>query len=368
MCLEEERDMSVKTRDANIELLRVIMACGVVVLHYNGSVAFSHVAQGSANYFILLLLEGLFICAVNLFMLISGYYLSVTKQRRAVKVLDLLIQVMVIGVMKYLLNSLLSGESIRVKSLFFSAIPNSYFVTLYLAVYLFSPYINLALEHLSQKQFRLLLGLSLILFSVWPTMLDIVKAVGYDVAGMYTTNTAGSQSGYSFLNFALMYLIGAYLRRFGSTQMQQTGRLVIGLIGCAALIFIWQLFLPETARSYCNPLVIWEAVLFFRLFQKVKTESKVVKTLAKATFTCYLFHDVLLHYIGIQLVVNGNPLILLGHMLLSVIGIFLASWCVWKLYDLLSHPLIRWMDDRISFLDRFLSVHLVNDTSSGGCQ
>lgn len=54
-------------RDSNIELLRILTICGVVILHYNGTQAFSFVNDNSLNYYILLFLEGLCICAVNLF-------------------------------------------------------------------------------------------------------------------------------------------------------------------------------------------------------------------------------------------------------------------------------------------------------------
>ena len=64
--------MSTKARQSTIELLRIITICGVVMLHYNGNVAFGLVTEGTAKYYLLQFLEILFICAVNLFVLISG--------------------------------------------------------------------------------------------------------------------------------------------------------------------------------------------------------------------------------------------------------------------------------------------------------
>lgn len=61
-------------RDSNIELLRIFAILGVIVLHYNNwsmGGGFSYVASGSLNSRVLWSLEGLFICAVNLFVLIT---------------------------------------------------------------------------------------------------------------------------------------------------------------------------------------------------------------------------------------------------------------------------------------------------------
>ena len=61
--------MEKKTRNSNIELLRILTMLGVVLLHYNGMEAFAAVAEGSVNQYILLLLESVCIGAVNLFIL-----------------------------------------------------------------------------------------------------------------------------------------------------------------------------------------------------------------------------------------------------------------------------------------------------------
>ena len=39
-----------KARESNIELLRILTICGVVMLHYNGNVALGLVTEGTTNY------------------------------------------------------------------------------------------------------------------------------------------------------------------------------------------------------------------------------------------------------------------------------------------------------------------------------
>ena len=140
-----------KTRSSNIELLRILTIFGVVVLHYNGNVALGLVSPGTVNHHLLLTLEILFICAVNLFVLISGYFLCQTQKRSGLKALELVIQVMTFGVAKYLVTVILGRAPFSLLTLMVSAVPNNYYVTLYVAVYLLSPYVNILLKKLSQS-------------------------------------------------------------------------------------------------------------------------------------------------------------------------------------------------------------------------
>ena len=345
--------MTTKARQSNIELLRIITICGVVMLHYNGNVALGLVTAGTANYHLLQFLEILFICAVNLFVLISGYFLYASNSRKAIKAVELVAQVLLIGIAKYLATVILSHGSVSLPSLIGAAIPNNYYVTLYLTVYLLSPYVNMALKKLSDKQFTVLIGLSVALFSIWPTLLDMVYAItGYNFNGMYPIGSGGSLYGYTLVNFTLMYLLGAYLRRKPMGKALWDG---IGLMICLAVLVVWQLFYPAIARAYCNPFVIGMAVFAFRLFSHLHFSSKLVNTLAKGAFTCFLFHDLCLWYVGIEKVVNSSLPVLIGHILITVPLIFLISWVVWLVYDLVTKPLFSLLAKPLTKLDALLS-------------
>ena len=342
-----------KARESNIELLRILTICGVVMLHYNGNIALGLVTEGTANYYLLQFLEILFICAVNLFVLISGYFLSTNNNRKTIKALELVVQVMAIGIGKYLISVLLGGP-FSLRALAGAAIPNNYYVTLYLAVYLLSPYINLAISRLSDKKLGVMVGLCGVLFALWPTVLDMVYAfTGHNFNGMYPTNSGGSQYGYSFLNFALMYLLGAYLRRIGPGR---AGRDALGAVACIGILFVWQMFCAPVARAYCNPFVILLAVCIFRLFTHIHIQSRVINTLAKGAFTCFLLHDYFLPHIGIAKVVNGSTIVLLGHILLTIPLIFLVCWVVWFVYDRISRPVFRLLEKPMQKLDHLLSI------------
>ena len=138
-----------KARESNIELLRILTMLGVIVLHYNHANmggAFAFVPAGSVSQVLLHLAESIFIIAVNLFVLISGYFMCTSQKRNPWKILSLLVQVSVFSLGMYLLRVVLGQDTLQVKNLLFSLVPANYFVLLYGAVYFISPYLNILLQ------------------------------------------------------------------------------------------------------------------------------------------------------------------------------------------------------------------------------
>lgn len=215
-----------QSRQSNIELLRILAMLGVIILHYNNVDAgggFKYVAEGSLNYYILYTLGSATICAVDLFMLISGYFLSTSKRRVLWKPIELLSQVMLFNLVIYLVRSIIAGYKLSAKAVMSSMIPANYFVVLYAVVYIISPYINLLLETLTRKQLDVFVGILMILFAVCPTFVDVLSVItDREWQGLSTIGMYGRQRGYTIVNFALMYIIGAYLRLRGLEKSFKT--------------------------------------------------------------------------------------------------------------------------------------------------
>lgn len=331
-------------RDSNIELLRILAMLGVVILHYNNANiggGFAYVAGGSVNWMILLAMESLSVCAVNLFLLITGYFSSSSKRADPVKAVALLLQVMVFRAADYGCD-VLNGKGFSLSGLFYALLPVNYFVVMYVALYLLSPYINQLLRNLSQRQFGKLLILALVLFSVWPTLVDGIEAyAGSPLSGLSTVGIGGSGYGYTIVNFVIMYLVGAYIRR-AEAQVKKRH--------CAAVVAVCTVVLTlmggsdidsSIVWSYCNPLVIGQAVAVFLLFRGISLRSKVINFLAKGSFTCFLLHAAFLGHYGIPEAVRRSPLYMLGHMLFAAITIYGICFAVHLLYDLVSKPVLR---------------------------
>ena len=67
----------------------------------------------------------------------------------------------------------LGSISFSLASVIGAMIPANYFVILYCAVYLISPFFNVMIEKLTVRGFRNLVIISVCLFSAYPTLVDV---------------------------------------------------------------------------------------------------------------------------------------------------------------------------------------------------
>lgn len=343
-----------RNRQSNIELLRIITIIGVIVLHINmpgmGN-AMSLVEAGSPKAYILYLLETVFICAVDMFMLISGYFLYGKEKRDLWKPIALIVQVILFAEGLYIIHKIASAEPVTVRAMLHLLIPANYFVILYCTVYLISPFINILLKNMSEKSCRLLIVLSIMLFSIYPTAVDLLGEFdGISYVGLSSIGAFGSQWGYNIVNFSLMYLVGACLNKYKEkTDSISTRKFAAALVVCVAVLMLWAVVNDRvgysTVRSaweYCNPLVIAESAIIFVLFQRIRIgTSPVINSLSKCCFTVYLLNETLLHFIPVGDIVSKSAPVMLLLVLGSATAAFLAAWVVHFLYAATTDPVFN---------------------------
>lgn len=327
-------------RDSNIELLRILAILGVIILHYNNDTmggGFAYVAKGSINRIALYGLESLCICAVNLFVLITGFFSCNAKRADLKKVAALLIQVSIFRTVPYLFT-LAQGAPFSVKDLLVTLLPANWFVMLYVGLYLLSPYINVLLHQLSDKNKRTLLIVSFVLFSIWPSLVTLLESyLLYPVNGLNTVALTGGDSGYTLVQFLLMYLIGAYIRL---TDFTLKPRCSIPLLLCSVfLITLESAQSTSFAWSYCNPLVILAAVAMFTLFRQFRFQSRVINALSKSAFTCYLAHMYFLKHYHIAYAVNQPLWYMVCHILFTAVTVYLFCFITYEIYSLVFKPI-----------------------------
>jgi len=199
-----------------MELLRIVATLFVIVLHYNNKnngKAFVYTEALQMHYQILAWFEMLAICAVNIFVMISGYFMCHSRKVQVTKVFRLFLDTVFCNAIRYLLNCALKTTTFAVSNLLKFMIPLSWYVTVYAALYLLSPFINKLIRELTAGQFRILLCVLLAVFSVWPSALELITALtGIKLTSMCPLGTQGSGAGYTIVHFVVMYLVGAYLR------------------------------------------------------------------------------------------------------------------------------------------------------------
>lgn len=334
-------------RQSGIEILRILAATGVIVLHYNNPMIGGALNIGTGvNRGLLYFLEALNVCAVNVFVLINGFFDVENQKRDLMKPLRLIIQVMLFNLAFYVLRVTAGSVALSVKGIIGSLIPANWFIIIYCGLYVISPFVNVLLKRLSQGNYILLLILLICVFSVYPMLVDILEELtGNAFNGLSTIGMYGSQYGYTIVNFLLIYIIGGYIRRFG---FKASGlHLLIALLINTIILAVWGrldetfgynmfefVHVERNAWEYCNPLVIIQAVIIFLLFMRMKFVNYAINKLAKAAFCVYLIHGYFISYLKITQVVSmQNPLITILHITACCIGIYLIGFVINLIYS-----------------------------------
>ncbi len=328
-------------RNSNIELLRIISMLGVIVLHYNneyGGMALNTVNKGSFNFYFLMFIESLFVCAVNVFVMISGYFLSTNNDRRVGKALDLLMQVSVYSILFYLVRVIGKKVVFTWVGFFIAALPVNWFVIIYVALYLISPLINYSITMLLKKM-NILLPIFLLVFSFYPTAIDVLSRVlDNPLLGLSTISINGSERGYSIVNFVVCYVIGAVIREKRIEKKYSPIILVTLLIVSVIITTGWALNDDYTAWEYCNPFVLLNAALLLLIFLKFTVKNnKIINKLASSSFTIYIIHAYLISRFHAEKYVNTPYLFI--HLIAVVSIIVIVGFFVNLLYSLCFKPL-----------------------------
>lgn len=310
------------------------------------------------NKGVLFVLEALFVCGVNCFVLCTGYYMCMSVKRNVTKPVKLIIQTSIYNCALYCISCMFTGNFFSIKSFVGSIIPASYFCILYIALYLISPLINLAFQKITDKKLiQVLIVLSCIL-SIEPYLVDLLQYyVGRPFSGLSFIGVYGDGDGYTLVNFVLMYIIGLVIRRkIKDIRQIKVCLLVIALVlnniaicGCSLLFY-------DMALSYCNPLVILEAVLLFLVFERIKLkESVIIGKLSTATFSVYLLNITFVGDLPVEKLVDLPPVLMITAIMVVVSIIYLLCFVIdlvySKIMDSLVYRLIPVHRLQISYVD-----------------
>lgn len=282
----------VNQRETGFEILRIIsmflITC-VHVLNYGGMLEF---AGGGTleSQFMQKLIYSFFTTSVNIFILISGYFLVKSKFKLK-KLIKLWFQVFFYSLVSYVVTIIVFNVTFDKQIFIGSLIPiinnNFWFISTYFLLYLFSPFLNNMIKNTNKKQYKIL-------------MIGILIFV-YLTSRFRISNVASLNIGYSFLWFCVLYIVGAYFKIYPP----QIKKNLIFLIYIFCIILTWIIFLFPPADSlgffnfsvenYNSPLVFIASVSIFLLFRNIKIKSekfnKVICFLSACMFGIYLFQE-----------------------------------------------------------------------------
>jgi len=341
----DSQSITKKKRDANIELLRIVAMLMIITLHFNNqSKALLVLGEPASNVQLFAtILEAIAITGVNVYVLISGYYLSSSKVRLS-KVLLLILQV-------YFYTLLISGAMMIVgaysvkpedkldralRYLFPISSEHYWFVTAYVIMYVLAPVMNAAVNTLKRKQLKtVIIGLL-----TWFCFIKSIVPVKFGTDRM----------GYDFGWFICLYLIAAYIRKYNIVLFRDAKKsalvYLISVVVIAAFSLVFYKinfdtgnfnYYAEVPCHYNFFFALTGALGLFSVFRFMRLKENlladVIRIIAPYTLGVYLLHmhfeiadrwvEWIEHIIGETPL--DNVLTFFIHLVVSVLIVFFAG-------------------------------------------
>lgn len=350
-------------RDSNFELLRILAILFIISFHCAWEGGFEYPAF-CFNKFLVESFHMLGEIGVNLFILISGYHM-IRGRFKIKKLISLLLQVQFYNWICVFLCVHFGTMTLDRRTVFINFFPVTeykyWFATVYILLYLFSPYINRLLLCLSRKEFQKMLLLCLAVFCIFPTVYGALKN---DTETLFYYNR--------FIWLLIVYMIGAYIRLYPPVKYVSSAK----WLGISALIFFFMecaIYVMERFQPFFNKVGIvggnyfWRpntipvaavSLSLFLCFRFIKVKPiKAVNLLASTTFGIYLLHDGQLNFYMWQVLLKSTEYTFSPRLILFIpmcaLLIFIIGACVdflrQFLFRLISRPIFRFAATLLSF-------------------
>lgn len=285
--------MTKKTRAANLDLLRIVSMLLIVFLHSIDHSGVLENAQscGAGMYFYVRFTYALCQVCVNIYIMLSGYFMLESRFRLH-KLVTLWMETAFYGFVLKLIFMLMGRDPFSLASLASCFLPilsgRYWFLTIYVGMYLLSPFLNLMIRAMDRKTHSLLNLCLFCLFSLW-------VSIHPKFAGM---NTGG---GWGLAWFVVLYITAAWFRLYYTPDRKPgkwfaTYALIPAAIAAAQLAplpgivqtIIRHWFRYDSAPVYIMTLCLFTA--FLNIDIKSTALSRVICAVAPLTLGVYLIH------------------------------------------------------------------------------
>ena len=300
-CNQVKRIFDLRThnvRESGVELLRIVAMLMVLAIHANywriGVPSSADIEHGGGAVFVRILLQMLSSPCVDVFVIVSGYFSIRPKLKSVAGLWFLLAFWNFIADVPY--NLYATGHVnilMAVRHMVFPFV--GWFIPAYLGLYLISPILNAYALSCERRTFAryLLLAFSLQFF------FDIV----YPRWSIFDHTIFNG--GHSVLSFALLYLLGRFIRRYGERFERIKSRhwflfyIVVFTTWTSVRFLLLILGLPrqlteyvmQRGASYVNPLVILGSLFLFFTFKSMKFSNSTVNHIATSVLGVFCFQS-----------------------------------------------------------------------------
>ncbi len=287
---------SVKAREANMELLRIVAMLMVITLHCVGrGLLLSNSVISNVNLLLIQFLDSFSLTANSLFILLTGYY-YIGKKFNLRKILSLWGKTLFYCILIFTIYSILNLKTNFLNS-FFPVFSGAYwFITSYIALYFIMPFLNIAINKFSQKQCKFL-----IIFLV--ILMGVIRII-FNPADLFNS---------TFMHIIVIYIIGAYIKKYVKIEPNKQyfiKYVLVAIIFTVAITILNVLvhIVPKTLdvwiiianilsyfRNFINIILVYMAILLFMKFKTINIKSnklsKLILYISPSVFSIYIIHD-----------------------------------------------------------------------------
>ena len=290
--LENPPEKGNASRQSCFELMRIVMMLLIIAGHFGSHGGFEFPSEGfCANRLWVEFFEVGGNIAVNVFILLSGYFRIQSRGPKTAKLIQLWLQLFFYSIGIYFVFVLAGRDPLSLGEIVRRALPVSFlkwwFASAYFVLTLFSPFLNRLLNSLGQKQYLRLLALMCFCWCVMPT-----------VTGQYFESN-------NLIWFVFLYSLAGYLRLYGIRTRLSAGKLIALAAACVALNYLTVVlfgFLSRTHPYFADkvfyfydfqrvPLLVISLLVFLGFSRLPLKPSRFIRTVASAVFGVYLIHD-----------------------------------------------------------------------------
>lgn len=294
-----------KARNYGIDALRILCMTMVPILHVTRHGGILNVLDpGTPTYLTVWLLEVAAFCAVDCFALISGY-VGLNSSHSFGRLLQMICQGSFYCLLAVVFFWFYDPTKVQVEALLAIVLPfvNQYwYFTAFVLLYPFMPYVDKFVNSLTIEQLRRLTLTIVVVLSLVPTLLALPN-------GVFPADIAKFGRGHSVAWIALLYYMGAHMRRedeLGTWRHGSRRYLVfyMGLVAClwmSRIAITWfngasgsTVLNAYALVSYTSPLVLGcgaALLLCFRGLHVGPRAAAAIELLAPLCFGVYLLHE-----------------------------------------------------------------------------
>ncbi|ORY74880.1 hypothetical protein LY90DRAFT_666013 [Neocallimastix californiae] len=284
-CCMVSKIMASKERNSSFELLRIISMILIVMHHYNYHGGFDFNGPLTFRmYFIQCLFCGGKL-GVNLFVLISGYFLCKSKfkwKRLLILELEVLFYSVILGLISFVINP----SQRDVENLVYAFLPlqkkKYWFYTDYMGLVLVSPLLNKGIELMEKKFFR-----------------EVIIAIGIILMFVPVIENTG------FKWFIFLYLVASYIRYYPEDFGRSKRFYLLLGISFYSIVILYvftcdliSLIDINVRKNYdslssedCILIVVTSFALFIGFSKWNIGNKKIINIFGTSTFGVYLIHD-----------------------------------------------------------------------------